>query len=154
MLDVADGRAGLRSRVDRCSRSAATACGGHSKHVAQNAGAAEMDASLGDGMEEHGGGELDGLRVFERREVDFVLVGVGASDLHGVFPGTDERLFVLRIVTVARVYDLAGGKGAVMLFVKTDVEVAERFAGECGRLAAKAVGFDVAADRIGRSFSG
>jgi len=124
----------------------AAAHGGDSEHVAKEAGAAEMHVSLGDGVEEHGGGELDGFGVFERREVEFVLGGVSAGDLHGVLAGADEGLLVAVIRTVASIYDLARGERRWVVFVEADVEVAEGFAVECGRLAAVAVGFDMTAD--------
>jgi len=125
----------------------AAAHGGDTEHIAEEAGAAEMHVSLGSGVEEHGGGEQEGFGVLERREVELILVWVSAGDLHGVFAGTDEGLLVAVIRTVASIYDLARGERRWVVFVEADVEVAEGFAVECGRLAAVAVGFEVAADR-------
>ena len=109
----------------------AAAHGGDAEHVAEEAGAAEMHVSLGDGVEEHGGGELDGFGVLEWREVELVLGWVGAGDLHGVFSGADKGLFVAVIRTVASVYDLARGERRWVVLVQADVEVAEGFAVEC-----------------------
>jgi hypothetical protein len=121
--------------------------GGDFEGVEEQAGALEVDLSGGDGLEEHGGDELDRLGVFQRRELDLVLMRVGAGDDElvvvaaglgpdaGFLPGGVERLDPL---------------GAAVGEMELVVEEAEGASAQGGRLAAAAIGFDVAAeDEIG-----
>jgi hypothetical protein len=88
---------------------------------------------------------LDGLGVFERRELEFILTGVGAGDGEGIFFGAAalaEDGVLLRI----------GGEGhrdrrAQVGDVEAVVEEAEGFAGEGGGAAYAAVDFDVGTER-------
>jgi hypothetical protein len=104
-----------------------------------------VDLPGGDGLEEHGGGELDGFGVFEGREVDFVLLWVGAGDGERILAGAAKGLECLLFPGGEE--GLGAGRGAVGA-VEVAVEVAECSAGEGGRLAAAAVGFDMAADGV------
>jgi hypothetical protein len=129
----------------------AAAHSGYSEQIAEEAGATEVYLSLGECVKEHGGCNLDGFGIFQRREMELVLDGIGASDHDGIFAALEDGLLILRILEVAALYDLARGERAVVFFVKAEVEVAERFAVQCGRLAPEAIGFEVAADGNGES---
>jgi hypothetical protein len=62
----------------------------------EQAGAFELDLAGGDGVEEHGGGKLDGFGVFEGWELDLVLTRVDACGDEVVFTGAVADLdFVL-----------------------------------------------------------
>jgi hypothetical protein len=97
--------------------------GGQLKAVEESCGSLGVELAGGEGVDDDGKGDLDGLAVFEGGELN-VLAGdeVAASGI-GV------------------------AVGAVAL-VEAGVEVAVVCGGECGALALQAVGLDVAADWI------
>ena len=117
--------------------------GGDFERVEEQAGSFEVDLAGGDGLKEHGRGQLNGFGVFERGEVDFVLFGVGAGDGERVFVTAAEGLDGFFLPGGHQL--LGGGRAAVSL-VEVAVEEAEGSAGEGGRLAAAAVGLEVTAD--------
>jgi len=116
----------------------ALAAAGNAENVSHDPRAAQMDVSLGYGVKEHGGSELDGLSVFERREVELVLARIGAGDLHRILAGTGDG-FGTALVPV--VDDLLRGEWRRMVLMQARVEIAERRSGERWRLAAQAIGF-------------
>jgi hypothetical protein len=112
--------------------------------VEEEAGAFEVDLPGGDGLEEHGGGKLDGFGVLERRELDFVLARVDSGNGAGVALG-------VALVEDAGLLPEGGegfdDRGTAVGDAELVVEEAEGFAGEGGGLARAAVGFDVSTER-------
>ena len=81
---------------------------GDFEELEEEASAAGVDLSGGDGLEEGGGGELEGFGVGEGGEWDEVLVGIGAVHGFGVFALVAGRLAEL-VVEVADGVAFEGG---------------------------------------------
>jgi hypothetical protein len=118
--------------------------GGELEAVEEDGGAFGVDAIAGEGGDEEGDGDLDGLGVFDGREVEFdgivrgvigQVLGAAGCRCDGIGVGLNEGLN-------------QGGAVFEQVFVaavEAGVEVAEGGEAEGWGLAASSVGFDVAA---------
>ncbi len=116
-VDVADDLGGVADDAQ-----SAGVGGGEVESVEEGIGAALVDASGGEGVDHAGDGDLDGVAVFERGELEVAAAGLVA--------GLEEELVAVGVV------------GAV----EAVVEVAEDGTGEGCSAALEAAGLDVAAE--------
>jgi hypothetical protein len=112
---------------------------GELKAVEEDGGALGVDAVAGEGGDEEGDGDLDGLDIFEWRQVEFEWCGFGQELVCSGCAGRGVGL----------VFDEDGGvfDQIFMAAVQAGVEVAEGGLAEGWGFAAASVGLDVAADR-------
>jgi hypothetical protein len=123
---------------------------GYLEAVEESGRLAGVDAVVGHGVDEDGEGELDGVAVFERGEVELGEGGaaVGVEDAGVVLGEEGLAGHAVEVVLGDGVEDggrVVGGPGRVVMR-EADVVVAEDFARETGRAATGSADPDVATD--------
>lgn len=128
------------------ARDGADVIAGELKGMEEQSCMGPVDFAVGEGGEEGGDDELDGFRVLEGKYFEDAACLVGCGHGEGVLIVLDEV-----VEGLGRPLGDGGlrGFGGAMHDAELAMEVAERLAAKRGRLAAVAVGLDVAAEGIG-----